>query len=150
MIRLTYRYHKVFRFFSSYWGTVCIHFCSVSNAVTFLVLTCACLWNKKNMLCCVMLSMFNLYYTFTYPYFVYCVHVWWKMMLQIWNVWILCVVEKKTFYCNDHTITEFGITDKNSSTAYIILYQGAHGLSKIKVHDISMIFPEPSKKIPGC
>ena len=24
---------------------------------------------------------------------------------------------KKTFYCNDHTITEFGITDKNSSTA---------------------------------
>ena len=30
---------------------------------------------------------------------------------------------KKTFYCNDHTITEFGITDnKNSSTAYITLY----------------------------
>ena len=29
---------------------------------------------------------------------------------------------KKTFYCNDHKITEFGITDKNSSTAYIILY----------------------------
>ena len=27
---------------------------------------------------------------------------------------------KKTFYCNDHTITEFGITDKNSSTAYVI------------------------------
>ena len=25
---------------------------------------------------------------------------------------------KKTFYCNDHKITEFGITDKNSSTAY--------------------------------
>ena len=31
---------------------------------------------------------------------------------------------KKTFYCNDHTITEFGIIDsKNSSTAYIILYE---------------------------
>ena len=31
---------------------------------------------------------------------------------------------KKTFYCNDHTITEFGITDnKNSSTAYVILYE---------------------------
>ena len=30
---------------------------------------------------------------------------------------------KETFYCNDHTITEFGITDKNSSTAYVILYK---------------------------
>ena len=30
---------------------------------------------------------------------------------------------KKTFYCNDHKITEFGITDKNSSTAYIVLYK---------------------------
>ena len=31
---------------------------------------------------------------------------------------------KKTFYCNDHTITEFGIVDsKNSSTAYVILYE---------------------------
>ena len=29
----------------------------------------------------------------------------------------------KTFYCNYHEITEFGITDKNSSTAYIILYE---------------------------
>ena len=28
---------------------------------------------------------------------------------------------KKTFYCNDHKITEFGITDKNSFTAYIVL-----------------------------
>ena len=28
--------------------------------------------------------------------------------------------------------------------------QGAHRLSKIKFHDISMIFPEPSNKIPGC
>ena len=56
MILLTYRYHNVFRFFSSYWWTVCIHFCSVSNAVTFLALTCACLWNKKYvMLCYVML-----------------------------------------------------------------------------------------------
>ena len=31
--------------------------------------------------------------------------------------------KKKTFYCNDHTITGFGITDKNSSTAYVILYE---------------------------
>ena len=31
--------------------------------------------------------------------------------------------KKKTFYCNDHKITEFGITDKNSSTAYIVLYK---------------------------
>ena len=31
---------------------------------------------------------------------------------------------KKTFYCNDNTITEFGIIDsKNSSTAYVILYE---------------------------
>ena len=31
---------------------------------------------------------------------------------------------KKTFYCNDNTITEFGITDsKNSSTAYVIVYE---------------------------
>ena len=30
---------------------------------------------------------------------------------------------KKKFYCNDHKITEFGITDKNSSTAYIVLYK---------------------------
>ena len=31
---------------------------------------------------------------------------------------------KKTFYCNDHTITELGIIDsKNSSTAYVILYE---------------------------
>ena len=31
---------------------------------------------------------------------------------------------QKTFYCNDHTITEFGIIDsKNSSTAYVILYE---------------------------
>ena len=31
---------------------------------------------------------------------------------------------KKTFYCNDHTITEFGITDnKNSSTAHVISYE---------------------------
>ena len=30
---------------------------------------------------------------------------------------------KKAFYCNDHKITEFGITDKNFSTAYIVLYK---------------------------
>ena len=29
----------------------------------------------------------------------------------------------KKFYCNDHTVTEFGITDKISSTAYVILYK---------------------------
>ena len=28
-----------------------------------------------------------------------------------------------SIYCNDHKITEFGTTDKNSSTAYIILYK---------------------------
>ena len=39
-----------------------------------------------------------------------------------WNASINCC--KKTFYCNDHTITEFGIIDsKNSSTAYVILYE---------------------------
>ena len=32
--------------------------------------------------------------------------------------------KKDSFYCNDHTITEFGIIDsKNSSTAYVILYE---------------------------
>ena len=31
---------------------------------------------------------------------------------------------KKIFYCNNYTITEFGIIDsKNSSTAYVILYE---------------------------
>ena len=31
---------------------------------------------------------------------------------------------EKTFYCNDHTITEFGIIDsKTPSTAYVILYE---------------------------
>ena len=31
---------------------------------------------------------------------------------------------KKTFYCNDHTFTEFGIIDsKTSSTAFVILYE---------------------------
>ena len=31
---------------------------------------------------------------------------------------------KKTFYCTDNTITDFGIIDsKNSSTAYVILYE---------------------------
>ena len=34
-----------------------------------------------------------------------------------------CKKTQKTFYCNDHTITEFGITDKNSSTAYVISYE---------------------------
>ena len=36
----------------------------------------------------------------------------------------LSIVAKKTFYCNDHTNTQFGIIDsKNSSTAYVILYE---------------------------
>ena len=36
----------------------------------------------------------------------------------------LAIVAKKTpFYCCDHTITDFGITDNNSSTAYVILYE---------------------------
>ena len=36
----------------------------------------------------------------------------------------IIIVEKNTFYCNDQTITEFGIIDsKNSSTAYVILYE---------------------------
>ena len=36
----------------------------------------------------------------------------------------LSIVAKKPFYCNDHTITEFGIIDsKNSSNAYVILYE---------------------------
>ena len=36
---------------------------------------------------------------------------------------LLIVAKKTPFYCNDHKITEFGIADKNSSTAYIILYK---------------------------
>ena len=36
----------------------------------------------------------------------------------------ISIVGKKTCYCNDHTITEFGIIDsKNSSAAYVILYE---------------------------
>ena len=30
---------------------------------------------------------------------------------------------KKPFYCNDHKITEFELTDKNTSTAYTVLYK---------------------------
>ena len=41
------------------------------------------------------------------------------IILHLSIVW-----KKNTFYCNDHTITEFGIIDrKNSSTAYVILYE---------------------------
>ena len=37
---------------------------------------------------------------------------------------------KKSFYCNDHTITEFGIIDsKNSSTAYVISFMLCNWLS---------------------
>ena len=36
----------------------------------------------------------------------------------------ISIVAKNSFYCNDHTINEFGIFDsKNSSTAYVILYE---------------------------
>ena len=40
-------------------------------------------------------------------------------------IWCEAISKSKaTFYCNDHTITEFGIIDnKNSSTAYVILYE---------------------------
>ena len=34
--------------------------------------------------------------------------------------YILFQLLLKTFYCSDHVITEFGITDKNPSTAYVI------------------------------
>ena len=37
---------------------------------------------------------------------------------------------KKTFYCNDHKITEFGITDKNSFTAYIVFWHMIFGLEQ--------------------
>ena len=47
-----------------------------------------------------------------------------------WTVYtfrsLYCIYQllQKTFYCNDHTIMEFGIIDsKNSSTAYVILYE---------------------------
>ena len=41
---------------------------------------------------------------------------------------------KKTFYCNDHTVTEFGITDnKNSSTAYQSINQSNPVLLKERV-----------------
>ena len=43
------------------------------------------------------------------------------ILVIILHLWI---VVKKTFYCNDHTITEFRIIDsKNSSTAYVVLYE---------------------------
>ena len=44
----------------------------------------------------------------------------WNLLHQGANLLTCC---KKTFYCNDHKITEFGITDKNSFTAYIVLYK---------------------------
>ena len=38
--------------------------------------------------------------------------------------WITSLMQKNPLYCNDHTITEFGIIDnKNSITAYVILYE---------------------------
>ena len=44
-------------------------------------------------------------------------------LLKQYNVYVIIYqLLQKTFYCNDHTITEFGIIDnKNSFTAYVIL-----------------------------
>ena len=47
---------------------------------------------------------------------------------------------KKTFYCNDHKITEFGITDKNSSTAYII-WMDWHMIFGLEQEGVSLIAP---------
>ena len=48
---------------------------------------------------------------------------------------------KKTFYCNDHKITEFGITDKNSSTAYIVLYKWIDMIFGLEQEGGSLITP---------
>ena len=48
-----------------------------------------------------------------------------KTVALHWFRSLHCIYQllQKKFYCNDHKITEFGITDKNSSTAYIVLYK---------------------------
>ena len=68
----------------------------------------------------------RIWYTCTYIYFRSCRHGVWLGNESLgtfhsYTASINCC--KKTFYCNDYKITEFGITDKNSSTAYIILYK---------------------------
>ena len=47
----------------------------------------------------------------------------------------------KTLFCNDHTITEFGITDKNSSTAYVILYKLTDMIFGLEQEGGSLIAP---------
>ena len=48
----------------------------------------------------------------------------------------------KKFYCNDHTITEFGIINsKNSSTAYVILYELIDTLFGLEQEGGSLIAP---------
>ena len=47
-----------------------------------------------------------------------------RQYIPVIILYLSIVAKKNTFYCNDHTITEFGIIDnKNSSTAYVILYE---------------------------
>ena len=53
-----------------------------------------------------------------------CKQGWLGLFSKSFALCIYQLLQKKTFYCNDHKITEFGITDKNSSTAYIVLYKG--------------------------
>ena len=45
-----------------------------------------------------------------------------RLYIPVIILYLSIVAKKKTFYSNDHTITEFGIIDsKNSSTAYVKL-----------------------------
>ena len=46
-----------------------------------------------------------------------------RLYIPVITLHLSIVAKKKTFYCNDHTNTEFGITDKNFFTAYVILYK---------------------------
>ena len=48
----------------------------------------------------------------------------WLDYYTFWSLYCIYQLLQKTFYRNDHTITEFGIIDnKNFSTAYVILYE---------------------------
>ena len=51
------------------------------------------------------------------------------------------LIVAKTFYCNDHKITEFGIPDKNSCTAYIILYIWIYMIFGLEQEGGSLIAP---------
>ena len=46
-----------------------------------------------------------------------------RLYIPVITLHLSIVAKKKPFYCNDHTITESGTTDKNSSTAYVISYE---------------------------